>query len=421
MARIRTISAWEVLDSRGNPTIRAMVELRNGVRGVASVPSGASTGSHEALELRDGDKRRYGGKGVLKAVHNVQRRIAPSLRGVEVSNLRRVDERMLELDGTEQKSRLGANAILAVSLACARAAAVDWQLPLYEFLRRAYAIDEERFHLPRPMMNIVNGGRHADSGLTVQEFMVLPKRAAFRERVRVGAEVFHSLRAVLHERGLATTVGDEGGFAPKLHSNEQALELIVEAITRAKYVPGKDVEIGMDVAATEFYFKGKYYLNDRFGKRQHPWTAEKLMERVEQWISEYPIVSIEDPLAEDDWKGWAELTKRIGKRVRLIGDDLFVTNAKRLQRGIDSNVANAILIKVNQIGTLSETMDTIALAKENGYDVIISHRSGETADTFIADLAVAVNAGYIKTGSLSRSERVEKYNRLMEIERELAG
>ncbi|MFH1098830.1 MAG: phosphopyruvate hydratase [Candidatus Uhrbacteria bacterium] len=477
--RIASINAWEILDSRGNPTVRAEVVTDDGCRGVASVPSGASTGSHEALELRDGDPKRYGGKGVLKAVQNVNSPIAKAIAGIDVTKQELIDRTMVKLDGTSNKSKLGANAILAVSLACARAGALASGLPLYRYIRKAFQFRAPRFQLPIPMMNIVNGGRHADSGLSIQEFMIIPQpakiseekfgraqRASFAERLRVGAEVFHALRTILAKRKYATTVGDEGGFAPRLGDNERALKVIMEAISAAGYTPGKDVALGLDIAASEFYEPtpstspsrgegekknsfptsssetrsrrspeqregaiegqeggrggvgdGRYYFQDP----KTAWTPSQMINLLERWITKYPLVSIEDPLAEDDWASWCELTERVGKRVQLVGDDLFVTNIKRLQMGIRRKVANAILIKPNQIGTLTETMRAIALARKHKYRVIISHRSGETADTFIADLAVAVNAEYIKTGSLSRSERVEKYNRLLEIERELVG
>lgn len=418
--KIKDIRAWEILDSRGNPTVRVEVTLENSMKSVASVPSGASTGVHEALELRDGDAKRYGGKGVLKAVRNVNSPIAKALRGLDVSKQEQIDRVMRKLDGTVNKSKLGANAILAVSLASARAGALVVGLPLYRYIRKIYKLQTTSYKLPVPTMNILNGGRHADSGLSIQEFMVIPQRSEFVERLRVGAEVFHALKSILATQGLATTVGDEGGFAPRLGANERALEVIMEAIVKAGYIPGKDVRLGLDIAASEFYDEangGQYFFEDS----KTAWTPKQMVALIEQWIEKYPMAIIEDPLAEDDWANWKELTARVGKRVRLVGDDLFVTNTKRLQQGIRKNVANAILIKVNQIGSLSETMAAIAMARRAGYQVIISHRSGETTDTFIADLAVAVNAEYIKTGSLSRSERVEKYNRLLEIEHELSS
>lgn len=412
--KISYIRAMEILDSRGNPTIRTEVGLSTGARGVAAVPSGASTGVHEALELRDGGPR-YGGKGVQRAIRNVNRVIAPALEGIKAGSPRIIDTIMLRLDGTENKSNLGANAILSVSLAYARAMADQARQPLYRWLRTAFELTETKWHLPQPTMNVINGGRHADSGLSIQEFMIVPHHRRLSERVRIGAEVFHALAELLHKKGLATSVGDEGGFAPTLPGNESALKLLIQAIKAAGYVPGGDVSLAIDLAASEFCDHDCCELNP--GKARL--DSNQMITQLDRWVKNYPIISLEDGLSEDDWAGWAKLTKRLGDEVLLVGDDLFVTNAKRLQQGIDQGVANAILIKLNQIGTLSETMDTIYLAKENGYAVSVSHRSGETADTFIADLAVAVNAEFIKTGSLSRSERVEKYNRLMEIEAEL--
>lgn len=411
---ISKIFAHEILDSRGNPTVRASVTLSDGSVGTAAVPSGASTGVHEALELRDGAKR-YGGNGVLKAVKHVNTTIAKALVGQEAGNQRLVDEVMLKLDGTENKSKLGANAILAVSLAHARAAAASANMPLYKWIRQSFKLSEKKWRMPVPTMNIVNGGRHASDGLSIQEFMIVPLNRSLAERVRIGAEVFHTLARLLHKKGLSTGVGDEGGFAPQLTNNEQAIKLIIQAIKEAGYVPGKHVAIALDLAASEFFRHGKYYIDDP----KNGWSADQMTEMLRLWIHRYPIVSLEDALAEDDWAGWEKLTKRLGKDVALIGDDLFVTNVKRIQQGIEHNVANAVLIKLNQIGTLSETIDAIYLAREHKYQISVSHRSGETSDTFIADLAVAVNAEFIKTGSLSRSERVEKYNRLMEIELEV--
>jgi len=412
--KIKQIIAREILDSRGNPTVEAKVVLQNGIVGVAKVPSGASTGAHEALELRDGGKR-YGGKGVLKAVKNVNTIIARALKGMDVSNIKMIDNKMIKLDGTENKAKLGANAILSVSLACARAGALAKKMPLYKFIRQAYNIKEKTFRMPIPTMNILNGGRHADNNLSVQEFMIIPRHKLLRERVRIGSQIFHSLASLLSQKGYSTAVGDEGGFAPDLLSNERALQLIVQAIKSAGWVPGKHVFLGLDVAASEFYHNDKYY----FMSKKQGWQSAKIIKVLENWIKKYPIVSIEDGLDEDDWESWKVLTKKLSKKVILVGDDLFVTNVKRLQKGIDEKVGNAILIKLNQIGSLTETIDAIMLAKKNKYQVSISHRSGETSDTFIADLAVAVNSEFIKTGSLSRSERVEKYNRLMEIEMEL--
>lgn len=413
---IHKVVAREILDSRGNPTVEATVILEDGSVGIASVPSGASTGTHEALELRDGGKR-YGGKGVLKAVEHINRHIARVLKHQDATNQRHIDQAMLDVDGTEHKKKLGANAMLAVSLANARAAAVSKNMPLYQYLRHAFVLPEKQWRMPIATMNVLNGGRHANNGLAIQEFMIVPMHASFAERVRIGATVFHTLAAILNKKKFTTGVGDEGGFAPALKSNEDALKLLVEAIKAAGFTPGKQVNLAMDLAASEFFEKGKYYLN---GKKA-PLTAEGMIRVVEGWIKKYPLISIEDPLAEDDWNNWAEMTKKLGKKVALVGDDLFVTNSKRLSMGIERHVGNAILIKVNQIGTLTETIDAIYLAKKHGYKTSVSHRSGETADTFIADLAVAVNSEFIKTGSLSRSERVEKYNRLMKIEAEVSG
>lgn len=413
MMKIKQITAREILDSRGNPTVEATVVLDGGARGVAKVPSGASTGSHEAHELRDGGER-YGGKGVLKAVRNVIKIIGPALKGDEL-DLRKIDEKMIRLDGKKDKSRLGANAILSVSLAAARAGASAGNIPLYKYLRGAFGLRENGFRLPVPMMNILNGGRHADNGLSIQEFMIIPRHSLFRERVRMGSQIFHALADLLSSKGYATSVGDEGGFAPELLGNERALQMIMMAIKQAGWEPGKHVFLGLDVAASEFYKNHNYYFS---GKKQG-WSADRMIATFRDWTKKFPLISIEDGLSEDDWGNWRTLTKELGRKVTLVGDDLFVTNVERIERGVRENVANAVLIKLNQIGTLTETMAAITLAKKNNYQTIISHRSGETADTFIADLAVAVNAEFIKTGSLSRSERVEKYNRLMEIEVEL--
>ncbi len=412
---IKKIQAREILDSRGNPTIETTVTLEDGSSGIASVPSGASTGTHEALELRDGAKR-YGGKGVLKAVKNVNVEIAKLLVGRDVLDQRKLDKLMIEFDGTENKTKLGANAILSVSLSACRAAANSLNTPLYKYIRQQYSLPEKGWRMPIATMNILNGGRHADNNLSIQEFMIIPINKLFSERVRMGSQIFHSLASLLSQKGYSTGVGDEGGFAPDLLNNERAIQLIVEAIKISGFVPGKQVYLGLDVAASEFYKHEKYYFLD---KKQGS-TADKMMRIYEGWISKYPILSIEDGLAEDDWSNWQELTKRLGKKVTLVGDDLFVTNVKRIQKGISEKVANAVLIKLNQIGTLSETIDAIYLAKKNHYQTVVSHRSGETADTFIADLAVAVNSEFIKTGSMSRSERIEKYNRLMKIESEIA-
>ena len=414
MSVIEAVYAREVLDSRGNPTVEVEVVLESGSVGRAIVPSGASTGAFEAVELRDGDKGRYIGKGVEKAVANVNEIIAPELEGMEAFDQPAVDALMIELDGTHNKGKLGANAILGVSMAVARAAAEELGLPLFQYIGGVNAKQ-----LPVPMMNILNGGEHADNSVDVQEFMILPVGAkSFREGLRMGAEVFHSLKKVLSERGLACGVGDEGGFAPNLGSNREALELIVEAIEKAGYKPGDDVRLGLDVAATEMYDKEtKLYDLKHEGKKL---TAEQMVDLYEEWVNNFPIVTIEDGLDEEDWDGWKVLTERLGKKVQLVGDDLFVTNTERLERGIEAGVANSILIKVNQIGTITETLDAIEMAKRAGYTAVISHRSGETEDTTIADLAVAVNAGQIKTGAPSRTDRVAKYNQLLRIE-EMVG
>ena len=410
--KIETIIAREVLDSRGNPTVEAEVLLESGYRGRAIVPSGASTGSHEALELRDGDQR-YGGKGVLKAVKNVNEIIAPALEGMNADEQGLLDHAMLDLDGTPNKGRLGGNAILAVSLASARAAADALDVPLYRYLGGSNART-----LPVPMMNLINGGAHADNSVDFQEFMVMPVGApSFREALRYGAETFHALKKVLSGRGYNTNVGDEGGFAPNLSSNEEALEVLLEAIQKAGYEPGKDIMIALDPAVTELYKDGAYHLESE-GRTL---SSEEMVDFWADWAGRYPIVSIEDGLAEDDWDGWKLLTATIGDKVQLVGDDLFVTNPERLQRGIDTEVGNAILVKVNQIGTLTESMDAIELAKRNRYGTIISHRSGESEDSFIADLAVATNAGQSKTGSASRSDRIAKYNQLLRIEDQLGS
>ena len=414
MSVIELVYAREVLDSRGNPTVEVEVALESGAVGRAIVPSGASTGAFEAVELRDGDKGRYIGKGVEKAVANVNEIIAPELEGMDAFDQPAIDALMIELDGTHNKGKLGANAILGVSMAVARAAAEELGLPLFQYIGGVNAKQ-----LPVPMMNILNGGEHADNSVDVQEFMILPVGAkSFREGLRMGAEVFHSLKKVLSERGLACGVGDEGGFAPNLGSNREALELIVEAIEKAGYEPGKDVMLGLDVAATEMYDKEtKLYDLKHEGKKL---TAEQMVDLYEEWVNNFPIVTIEDGLDEEDWDGWKVLTDRLGKKVQLVGDDLFVTNTERLERGIEAGVANSILIKVNQIGTITETLDAIEMAKRAGYTAVISHRSGETEDTTIADLAVAVNAGQIKTGAPSRTDRVAKYNQLLRIE-EMVG
>ncbi len=409
MARIREIRAREILDSRGNPTIEVEVRCSDGAFGRAMVPSGASTGEHEALELRDGEKRRYMGKGVLGAVKNVQDIIAPRLEGLDACDQALIDRTMIELDGTETKSRLGANSILGVSLASVRAAANSAGTSLFSYLG-----GEDANTLPVPLMNIINGGAHADNNLDFQEFMIVPHGfSTFREALRAGVETFHALKSILGAKKLSTAVGDEGGFAPSLGSNEEALECVIEAIWRAGYKPAKQISIALDVASSEFFHEGKYHVE----RKTVP--VAQLMEMYEEWIGKYPIVSIEDPLDENDWEGWKALTKKIGSAVQLVGDDLFVTNTKRLSDGISSGVANSILIKVNQIGTLTETLDAIEMAKQAGYSYIISHRSGETEDSTIADIAVATNAGQIKTGSASRSDRIAKYNQLLRIEEEL--
>jgi enolase len=410
---ISEIRAREILDSRGNPTIEVDVRLSGGAFGRAAVPSGASTGVHEALELRDGDPKRYGGKGVLKAVANVNREIAAKLKGADAAKQQALDESLIALDGTENKSALGANAILGVSLAAAHAAAAAKGLPLYRYL----AADAHL--MPVPMMNVLNGGRHADSSVDMQEFMIVPQGASsFPEGLRMGAEVFHALATVLKKRGESTNVGDEGGFAPNLKSNEEPIEVILEAIAKAGYRPGADVALALDPASSEFYEEGKYVFA-RSDKKAR--SAEEMVRFYADWIGRYPIVSIEDGLAEDDWEGWRLMTRELGARVQLVGDDIFVTNLKRLNRGIKEGVGNSILIKLNQIGTLTETLAAIRTAREAGYTAVISHRSGETEDTTIADLAAATGTGQIKTGSLSRSERTAKYNRLLRIAEELGA
>jgi enolase len=414
MTEIVSIHAREILDSRGNPTVEADVVLEDGARGRAAVPSGASTGEHEAVELRDGDKHYYMGKGVLKAVENVESAIAPELVGMDASNQKLIDATMIALDGTENKGRLGANAILAVSMACARASAEAFGLPLYRYLGGVNASI-----LPTPMMNILNGGSHADSNVDFQEFMVMPVGAeSFSDALRWGTEVFHTLKGVLKKKGYNTAVGDEGGFAPSLKSNDEALELILEAIERAGYTPGEQIALALDPASSEFYDKaaGKYVFKKSDGRAL---SSEQMAEYWADWSRQYPIMSIEDGLAEDDWDGWKLLTDKIGGTVQLVGDDLFVTNPKRLQQGIELGVGNSILVKVNQIGSISETLEAVELARRNGYTAIISHRSGETEDTFIADLAVGTGAGQIKTGSASRTDRIAKYNQLLRIEEEL--
>ena len=408
---ITSIHAREILDSRGNPTVEVETELENGTVGRAAVPSGASTGAFEAMELRDGDKKRYTGKGVLKAVDNINSIIAPELEGMDALYQREIDQMMRDLDGTENKSKLGANAILGVSLSAAKAVALSLQMPLYRYLGGING-----HVLPSPMMNILNGGEHADNSVDLQEFMIMPLGAlTFSEGLRMGAEVFHNLKKVLGKDGLNTAVGDEGGFAPDLKTNEDAIKYIIKAIETAGYKPGKDIYIALDPAATEFFEKGKYNLKGE-GKVL---TPDEMVDYYAGLVEKYPIISIEDGMAEEDWDGWKKLTERIGDEVQLVGDDLFVTNTKRLKKGIEMGVANSILIKVNQIGTLSETMDAIEMATRAGYTAVISHRSGETGDTTIADLVVGLNAGQIKTGAPSRTDRVCKYNQLLRIEENL--
>ena len=413
--KISEIKGREILDSRGNPTIEAEVILENGVVGRASVPSGASTGENEALELRDGDKHRYNGNGVSKAVANINERIAPLLQGCNVYDQRNLDSMMLELDGTPTKCNLGANAILGVSLAIAKAAAMSCGMPLYRYIGGVNA-----HVLPVPMMNLLNGGRHSDAPVAFQEFMIRPIGAAsIRQAVQMGAEVFSALKSVLKKKGYSTGVGDEGGFAPSLKGTEEALEILVQAIEAAGYIPGTDITLALDCAASEYHRNGVYDYTLFEGPRGNKRTSEEQVDYLEYLIDTYPVDSIEDGMGENDWEGWAMLTQRIGNRCQLVGDDLFVTNVKYLRKGIDQNCANSVLVKVNQIGTLTETLDTIELARRNGYTTIISHRSGETEDTTIADIAVAVNAGQIKTGSMSRSDRTAKYNQLIRIEEEL--
>ena len=411
--KIQKINAREVLDSRGNPTVEADVTLNNGVVGRAIVPSGASTGQREALELRDGDKNRYLGKGVLKAVNFINTEINSALQGMEISSQKIIDQTMIDLDGTETKSRLGANSILAVSLACAKANAKSQNQSLF----RSFNFSDS-FQLPVPMMNIINGGEHANNSVDIQEFMVIPAGApSFKEALRYGTEVFHHLKAVLDKKGLNTAVGDEGGFAPDLKSNEEALEVIIEAINNAGYVPGKDMFIGIDAASSEFYKDGTYNLTSEGLKL----TNSEFVDYLASWVKKYPIISIEDGMDENDWEGWEMLTHKLSNSVQLVGDDLFVTNSQILAKGIKNTIANSILIKVNQIGTLSETFDAMKVALDANFTCVMSHRSGETEDTTIADLAVATNCGQIKTGSLSRSDRLAKYNRLLRIEEELGS
>jgi len=413
MTKITEIIGREVLDSRGNPTVEAEVKLESGRIGRGTVPSGASTGSREALELRDGDKKRYLGKGVLKAVEHINTEIKDALLEHDATEQEKIDKTMINLDGTENKERLGANSMLAVSLACAKAAAAEAGLPLFRYLG-----GNAPFTMPLPMMNILNGGSHADNNVDIQEFMILPVGAPnIREAIRYGAEIFHALKSVLKSKGLNTNTGDEGGFAPDLPSNHAAIEMILQAIDKAGYKAGEDIYLGIDAAASEFYRDGKYHL----ASEKKVLTASEFTDYLADWVEKYPFLSIEDGMAEDDWDGWKILTERLGSKVQLVGDDLFVTNTKILERGIKNNIANAILIKLNQIGTITETIAAIKMAKEANYGTIVSHRSGETEDTSIADLAVATNAGQIKTGSLSRTDRVAKYNQLIRIEEMLGN
>jgi enolase len=423
--KITRVHARQVIDSRGNPTVEADVTVAGGARGRAAVPSGASTGEHEALEMRDGDKSKYVGKGVLKAVANANTELAKAVTGMDAADQRGLDRRMIELDGTPTKARLGANAILAVSMAAARAAAAAQNVPLYKYLAK-YSTDSSATLLPVPMMNILNGGAHADSSVDFQEFMAMPIGApSFSEALRWGVEIFHALKSALKKRGYSTAVGDEGGFAPSCKSNEEAIQIVLEAIAAAGYKPGEQVSIALDPASSEFYDKAKSkYVFKKSDKSEH--SSAEMAAYWTSWTEKYPIVSIEDGMAEDDWTGWKQLTQNVGsksskKRIQLVGDDLFVTNTERLSRGINEGIANAILIKLNQIGTVSETIDAIELARKAGYNSIISHRSGETEDTFIADLAVATAAGQIKTGSASRTDRIAKYNQLLRIEEELGA
>lgn len=411
MSQIIYVKAREILDSRGNPTVETEVHLESGIVAVAAVPSGASTGEHEALELRDGDKSRYLGKGVLKAVQNVNEIIGPEVVGTDATEQALIDHIMLDLDGTSLKSNLGANAILSVSMAVARAASMELELPLYRYLGGVNARV-----LPVPMSNIINGGAHADNNVDIQEFMIMPLGAPnFKEALRMNAETFHALKSILHKKGMATSVGDEGGFAPNLATNEEALIVIMQAIEAAGYVPGKDIYIAIDAAASSFYKDGKYHLV----AENKAYTSTELIDYYENLINKYPIASLEDGLAEDDWDGWVAMNKRFGKRIQIVGDDLFVTNPERIKKGIELNCANSVLIKLNQIGSVSETIDAILTAYSVGWTAVVSHRSGETCDTFMADLCVALNTGQIKTGSLSRSERIAKYNQLLHIEEEL--
>jgi len=416
MSKIRSINALEILDSRGNPTLMVTVALNNDITASACVPSGASTGIREAVELRDGDKKRYAGKGVLKAAENVNKVIAPRLRGMSAKDQHETDARMIRLDGTENKSKLGANAILGVSMAVCRAAALDAELPLYAYIRKLHG-GKGSYVLPTPMMNVLNGGAHSTNNVDFQEFMLFPIGApSFAEALRYGAETFHTLKKLLQQRGLVTSVGDEGGFAPNLKTNAEAMDVIVEAIKVAGFKPGKDIAIALDPAASEFFDNGSYVMRKSDGSRKAP---AEMIQLWSEWVKKYPIVSLEDGMGEEDREGWAAITKALGKKLQLVGDDNFVTNPKIFADGIRNGIANAILIKLNQIGTVSETLETVAMAQKAGYGAVISHRSGETEDSFIADFAVGTDAGQIKTGSLCRSERIAKYNRLLAIEHEL--
>ena len=414
MSEITKLEAIEILDSRGNPTVQVRVSLASGAHGIAKVPSGASTGKKEAVELRDGDKGRYGGKGVLKAIGHVTGEIQNAVKGMDAANQAQLDQKMIALDGTENKARLGANALLGVSMAVAKAAAAEKKLPLYAHLN-----PDGAYTMPVPMLNVLNGGKHADNNVDFQEFMIAPAGApSFAEALRAAAETFHALKEVLHKKGYSTGVGDEGGFAPQLRSNEEAMELLLYAIQQAGYKPGTHVGINLDPAASEFYEDGHYVFTKSDGSRR---PSEQMVALWQDWAQKYPIYSLEDGLAEDDWQGWQNLTRKIGSRIQLVGDDVFVTNPKILQKGIQDGIANSVLIKLNQIGTVTETLQCIQLALKNGYTAVISHRSGETEDTTIADLAVATGTGQIKTGSACRGERICKYNRLLEIERELGS
>ena len=416
--KIKNIYAQEILDSRGNPTVEARIELENGIISTSAVPSGASTGSHEALELRDEDSSRFLGKGVLKAVSNVNGKIKPVLVGMDVENQQAIDEKMLQLDGTENKNNLGANAILAVSMAIAKVAAQTQNKKLYSYLSTLFGPEKQDFVMPIPMMNVLNGGKHAIGSTDLQEFMIMPVGAqSIVEAVRWGAEVFHNLAKIIKEKGWSTAVGDEGGFAPSLSSNEEPLKLIVAAIGKAGYKPGEQIAIALDPAATEIFSDGKYILK----KENRSLTSEEMVTMYESWINQYPIVSIEDGLAEDDWEGFTLMTKKLGSRIQIVGDDLYVTNPRRLKQGIEKKATNSILIKLNQIGSVTETIRAIKVAQEAGMTAVVSHRSGETEDTFIADFVVGAGTGQIKTGSLCRSERIAKYNQLMRIERELGS